>query len=106
MPRPAAKERVDQFYGKMKTPVAQTPELDHVAPGELLRPAGASVLAAAAALGLGLAATAVIPTGLALLPVLAAAALAFAVYLSAVTGRSLRPSALRTMVAQMRSTPA
>ena len=85
---------------------ALTPDLDHVAPRELVRPGLIAALAAAGTLGLGVAATAVFPTGVALVPVGIATAVAFALYLAAVTGRSLRPSAVKTMVAEMRSTPA
>ena len=85
---------------------ALTPDLDHVAPRELVRPGLIAALAAAGTLGLGVAATAVFPTGVALVPVGIGTAIAFALYLAAVTGRSLRPSAVRTMVAEMRSTPA
>ena len=35
--RPAARERIDQFYGKMKTTVGPTPELDAAAMEETLR---------------------------------------------------------------------
>jgi len=82
------------------------PELDHVAPRELVRPALAAILAAAAALLFGLAVTAVVPTPIALVPVLAGTAAAFVVYMAIVTGRSLRPSAVRALVTRMRSTPA
>lgn len=85
---------------------ALTPDLDHVAPRELLRPAFVATIAAAGALLFGLAVTAVVPAGVALAPVVVGTGTAFVLYLSAVTGRSLRPSAVRALVTQLRSTPA
>ncbi len=82
------------------------PQLDLVAPRELVRPALLAVAAALAALAFGLLATAIVPTGLALVPVGMGIGTAFVCYLAAVTGRSLRPSALRSLVMQLRGTPA
>lgn len=85
---------------------ALTPDLDHVAPRELVRPALVASLAAAGALAFGIAATSVLPTGVALVPVGIGTGVAFVLYLANVTGRSLRPSAVRTMLMELRSTPA
>lgn len=85
---------------------AITPDLDHVAPREVVRPALVALAAAAGALAFGIAANSVLPTGVAFVPVAAGAGVAFALYMSAVTGRSLRPSAMRALVLEMRSTPA
>jgi O-antigen/teichoic acid export membrane protein len=85
---------------------ALTPDLDHVAPRELVRPALLAAGAAGIALLGGWAATTILPAGLALVPVGVVTAIAFLSYLAIVTGRSLRPSALRTLVTQLRGTPA
>lgn len=85
---------------------ALTPELDHVAPLELVRPILVAIVAAAGALALGVAANEILPTGIALVPVAVSTAAMFVLYLGAVSGRSVRPSALRTLVMEMRSSPA
>ena len=85
---------------------ALTPQLDHVPPRELVRPTLLASLAAAAALLFGLACTAIFPAPVALGPVGIGTGAAFLAYLAAVTGRSLRPSALRALVTQMREAPA
>ena len=71
-----------------------------------MRPALLAAVAAACALGLGVGATAILPTGLALVPVGIVTASRSCSTSAAVTGRSLRPSAVRTLVTQMRGTPA
>jgi O-antigen/teichoic acid export membrane protein len=83
-----------------------TPDLDHVAPRELVRPALVATLAAAGALLFGVAVNAVVPAPIALVPVIAGTAAAFVLYMAVVTGRSLRPSALRALLTQLRSRPA
>lgn len=85
---------------------ALTPDLDHVGPRELLRPALLATAAGGAALAGGIGATALLPTGLALVPVGLVTGAAFVLYLALVTGRSLRPSAVRSLVTQLRGTPA
>lgn len=85
---------------------ALTPDLDHVAPRELVRPALLAGGAALLALLGGLGATAILPTGLALVPVGIVTGIAFVLYLAVVTGRSLRPSEVRTLVTELRGTPA
>ena len=85
---------------------ALTPDLDHVAVRELVRPALLAGAAGAAALLGGAGAAAILPTGIALVAVGVITGGAFALYLSLVTGRSLRPSAVRTLLSQMRSSPA
>jgi type IV secretory pathway TrbD component len=85
---------------------ALAPQLDLVSVSELVRPALLAGAAALAAFAFGLLATAVVPTGLALVPVGIGVGTAFVCYLAAVTGRSLRPSALRLLVMELRGTPA
>lgn len=82
------------------------PEVEHLRPGDLLRPTAYAIVAGGVALGLGLGCVAAFPRGVALLPVLACAAFAFVGYLSAVTGRRPTPRGLRELIAGLRGAPA
>lgn len=86
----------------MKRFEEMTPEVDHVGAGELVRPTLVALVAAVIAMALGVAITEVVPTGVALLPVGLVAGVAFAGYMSVVTGRRLTPSGLRELAAGLR----
>jgi O-antigen/teichoic acid export membrane protein len=81
---------------------AMAPEVQGVAVGELVRPVLLAVVAAALALGAGLAVDAALPTGIGLAGVLVTTGLAYLGYLSAVTGNPLTPAGIRTLAEGMR----
>lgn len=85
---------------------ALAPEVDRVRLAELARPGAFALIAGAVALGGGLGAEAVLPTGPALAGVVAVAGVAYVLYLAAATGRAPTPAGFRELYAGLRGAPA
>lgn len=80
----------------------EAPQTDRPRASEMLRPAMLGVLAGSVAAGGGIAAVELLPQGIALPPAAAVASLAYAAYLSAVTGRPLTVAGMRALVGGLR----
>jgi O-antigen/teichoic acid export membrane protein len=83
----------------------RAPEMSLPSRADLARAVGLALVAGAFAAAVGVAAVELLPAGVALVPVAAALGLAYAGYLSALTGTSLRPSALAQMLRAIATAP-